>query len=450
MKKDRWVCFLLFVFCVFFSGRAFADSCPCCGRVYGEAAPGDQARVYELRRQHEAECCAGRGGGNVGAQAAGLADAFNWGMQMGQVMLQQMQQNMINQANQLNNQGLDYERNLDYDSAVRCFQQALNMNPHPTIRDNLLRAQGELAVKKAQDYEVAGEWDKAIEAYKEALSYDNNSDYRAYLKSAYEYKAKDQPRLTHLREVGKAKSKVDDALDDLAEQVDKTKKSSATVKTDPGIGFAGAKQDLKKVEAGKMPVAEGSIYPECKDNPMDCKVRTELILDALQENKNNWEASVIALEKDAQSRGGATPPYQQAISYLEGFQYYEKWALEAYQAKKPMSVKELQDTSGTSSALLEAISGASKNTWLGPKRPTSSLIGGEAPGVENPDNWKLRRIRVVYEALDKNKDDVGLASRHLEKKVATNPKDLDSVNALNFLRGYGGYLDFVKEQKAKK
>ena len=33
-----------------------AASCPYCGRVYGEPAPGDEARVYGLRREHERTC----------------------------------------------------------------------------------------------------------------------------------------------------------------------------------------------------------------------------------------------------------------------------------------------------------------------------------------------------------------------------------------------------------
>jgi hypothetical protein len=33
-----------------------AASCPYCGKEYGEPAPGDEARVYELRRQHELTC----------------------------------------------------------------------------------------------------------------------------------------------------------------------------------------------------------------------------------------------------------------------------------------------------------------------------------------------------------------------------------------------------------
>ncbi len=36
---------------------AIAASCPCCGRTYGNPRPGDEARVNQLRREHEASCC---------------------------------------------------------------------------------------------------------------------------------------------------------------------------------------------------------------------------------------------------------------------------------------------------------------------------------------------------------------------------------------------------------
>jgi len=40
----------------FHGGFVFADSCPYCGQEYGEPMPGDESRVYALRRKHEASC----------------------------------------------------------------------------------------------------------------------------------------------------------------------------------------------------------------------------------------------------------------------------------------------------------------------------------------------------------------------------------------------------------
>jgi hypothetical protein len=48
---------LLFLFLFLNANMAIAASCPCCGRTYGNPRPGDEARVNQLRREHEASCC---------------------------------------------------------------------------------------------------------------------------------------------------------------------------------------------------------------------------------------------------------------------------------------------------------------------------------------------------------------------------------------------------------
>ncbi len=48
---------LLFLFLYLNASGAGADSCPCCGMKYGDPMPGDEARVHQLRREHEASCC---------------------------------------------------------------------------------------------------------------------------------------------------------------------------------------------------------------------------------------------------------------------------------------------------------------------------------------------------------------------------------------------------------
>lgn len=48
---------LLLILLLLNINAAFADSCPCCGRHYPDPMPGDEARVYQLRREHEASCC---------------------------------------------------------------------------------------------------------------------------------------------------------------------------------------------------------------------------------------------------------------------------------------------------------------------------------------------------------------------------------------------------------
>lgn len=67
--------FLLFVGLFLFVALqlTMAASCPYCGRTYGDAAPGDEARVYALRAEHEANCPSRPRGGTQGRQGADAA-----------------------------------------------------------------------------------------------------------------------------------------------------------------------------------------------------------------------------------------------------------------------------------------------------------------------------------------------------------------------------------------
>lgn len=61
---------------------ALADSCPYCGQVYGDPMPGDEARVYALRQQHEANCPYRNQGGGGGSYGGGgnIFDEFFRGL----------------------------------------------------------------------------------------------------------------------------------------------------------------------------------------------------------------------------------------------------------------------------------------------------------------------------------------------------------------------------------
>jgi len=47
---------LLALIVMFATTAAYAASCPYCGQEYGESIPGDEERVNDIRRQHEAAC----------------------------------------------------------------------------------------------------------------------------------------------------------------------------------------------------------------------------------------------------------------------------------------------------------------------------------------------------------------------------------------------------------
>ena len=50
------LCSVVFVLALLVTDAALADNCPYCGRQYGAPMPGDEARVYALRREHERTC----------------------------------------------------------------------------------------------------------------------------------------------------------------------------------------------------------------------------------------------------------------------------------------------------------------------------------------------------------------------------------------------------------
>jgi len=56
MKKKTIKFILPAIIVIFATAAAYAASCPYCGHEYGKSAPGDEKRVHELRRQHEAAC----------------------------------------------------------------------------------------------------------------------------------------------------------------------------------------------------------------------------------------------------------------------------------------------------------------------------------------------------------------------------------------------------------
>lgn len=56
---------------------ALAASCPYCGQVYGDPMPGDEARVYGLRQEHEANCPYRNQGGGGGGSYGGGGNIFD-------------------------------------------------------------------------------------------------------------------------------------------------------------------------------------------------------------------------------------------------------------------------------------------------------------------------------------------------------------------------------------
>lgn len=71
----------------------YADRCPYCGQEYGDPAPGDESRVYELRREHEASCpmrpgASSSGGGSASGSSSSYQSA--WQIRQQEVWEEQM------------------------------------------------------------------------------------------------------------------------------------------------------------------------------------------------------------------------------------------------------------------------------------------------------------------------------------------------------------------------
>jgi tetratricopeptide (TPR) repeat protein len=405
----------------------------------------------------------GGGGGNAAANAQAAIDAFNWGLTQGQVMMEAMRQNTLRQATSYNNQGVAYAEQGDIDAALRCYELAAKLNrDDPVIQNNLRKARGRKADNTGHEYVSLQKWDLAIKSFQEAIDFDDQEEYRSDLEDALKWKKQDEPRLKQIQELDKSKDKVSSKLGELSSELRIVKAPA-----DTELDFVGAAVDLRQPGQQKLPVIDpkkvsgnwsgqkfealktgisSEIYPECKDKSLDCAARTELILDAVQEGNGNWGKSVIFLEREAQKRGGATPMYQQAISYMEGFQYYEEWSQEAMKKVKPPTS---QNPIDGAESLVDDFWKESKSGWPGPKRQVSAFLGGQ-PAMVNPDNWKLKRAELIIKTLDENKNNLNAAIRQLEKKVKDNPKDNVAINTLNFFRGWQGYFGLAQDYQAKK
>lgn len=78
------------------AGTAFADSCPCCGKTYGEGSGSDGEYIASIRAAHEAECCGSSSTGSYsGGDSYGGYDSYippqdnSWQIKQQEIMLEQ-------------------------------------------------------------------------------------------------------------------------------------------------------------------------------------------------------------------------------------------------------------------------------------------------------------------------------------------------------------------------
>lgn len=221
-------------------GAALAARCPYCGQEYGAPAPGDEARVYALRRQHERECAASHrmnpGGG--GGYQQGLLNAFQQGLQMGQQWNQIMQQRNWQQGYNLNQAGISYCNQGDFENAVSCFQQALQYVPNDqTIQYNLNHAMMWRAAGYGTDAFYGGNWQDAINWLEEAQRYEFDQDRQTRIEECrtkleedrveeLRRKQEEERREQHTKEqLAEAKIKFNSMLDKMSVDFDGTGKA---------------------------------------------------------------------------------------------------------------------------------------------------------------------------------------------------------------------------------
>lgn len=153
---------------------ALADSCLWCGQSYGEAAPGDEARIAALRAAHEASCSSrptSGGGWDIPSDVPS-----------GPSPEELARQRAIANSNQANNTGVRFFQKGDFDTAIHYFRQALDFDSgNATARQNLRNAQAAAAQRAATNANEAGiacfdqkNWVGAIAKFEEALRHNPN------------------------------------------------------------------------------------------------------------------------------------------------------------------------------------------------------------------------------------------------------------------------------------
>lgn len=379
-------------------------------------------------------------------------------------------------ANEIGNQCFSQR---DYDCAVSNYEEALRLNSgNATARDNLRLAKARRANKLAVEYYNQENWKLAVKYFQEALSFEEQQQYRDNLASSQEYLN------AQLREekLAQAKINVDKVLDETASTFGMQRPSKATANMEfigekeslyskgdkdstvvdltfmePAKPMAtepmavGQKQEEKGVKFKDVPAPLPPVKVKQEDLPLFARNRPTLVLDAIKKGNGNWDASVKYLDDYLLAeKNPELPNVQEAVSYLEGIRDAEKTMQKA--SGKPSSSKE--DDSVIEDAIMEV---AAKRFSDKPKQP-------EWPGpintkpeskIPNPLSWKEERDQLVVEALVQGGGDMEKSISYLEKKAKTEARSasgdlgLRDRQAIQYLEGLCTYKDYAEEQAKK-
>ncbi len=175
------------------AGPAFADRCPYCGQQYGDAAPGDEARIAALRAQHEASCPA-RFSGTSSSGGTTTDRSYDW---------EAAREAYIARAEARYDAAVAFYDEGDYDSAIKEASAALWMRwGNQKYTALLIKAQTRKRAQSEHEaglaHERLGQWNAAIALFRAALTDHPESEaYAASLKRAEGGReAADRDRLT--------------------------------------------------------------------------------------------------------------------------------------------------------------------------------------------------------------------------------------------------------------
>ncbi len=241
--KSRWRTVLAascgFVLAFAACAVTLAARCPYCGQEYGDAAPGDEARIAALRAAHEANCPMRPAGGGGGDFNAGGGNAVDWEARR-EAWRARAEDHCLAAETACENG--------DYDLAIAEASKACWMRwGYQKYSDVLNRA---VALKRAQSEHEAGlvheklaQWDAAVVLYEAAVrDHPGNETYAASLARARAGKA--------LAEQDRFSARLGALADELARPY-----------PTPGLAFKGG--------SGRLPAIDRIEVPTPKITPKD-------------------------------------------------------------------------------------------------------------------------------------------------------------------------------------
>ena len=169
------------------------------------------------------------------------------------------------------------------------------------------------------------------------------------------------------------------------------------------------------------------------DYQYERKSRNDIILDAMEVGKGDYMASARHLEQYLSTVNPNVVKVQEALSYIQGM------AEGDYIRNKKAKPKDLlAPEPDDSAALLEAVSGETKQSWPGPTVNPEQVVP-----LANPLDWRSVRdsaIAEAFAALPKDGDRLNKANierciQLLNRKEAKNPDVNGYSQALEFFKG---------------